>query len=139
MKTNTTKSTSETMSTKQAATYLNLSRVRVLGLGKQGRLVSHKGKIAGTEIPQVLFDAESVRNYVPSRSGGTRAMIVKLPADAMGELEQICQDRGWTLKIKNAKHADAVDANWDADVEDEDDEIELDDVQANAIEELVAA
>jgi hypothetical protein len=99
---------SATMTTKQAATFLNLSRVRVLGLAKQGKLVATKGVIAGTTIPQVLFDAESVKSYVPSRSGGMRAMIVKLPAEQLAELERYCSEQGWTIRAKNVKNVDDV-------------------------------
>lgn len=97
---------STTMTVKQAAYELGLSRVRILGLVKQGKLVGTKSKIAGTDIPQVLIDAASVRSYVPSRSySGERAMIVSLPAEDLAELLKIAEENGWTVRAKNNHNA----------------------------------
>jgi hypothetical protein len=94
----------KTYTTKQTAEILNLSRVRCLGLAKAGKLVATKSNIPGTDIPHVMFDADSVDNYVPSRSNTMRAMIVKLPSDKLDMLETFCRDNGFELKVKNAKH-----------------------------------
>lgn len=93
---------STTMTVKQTANELGLSRVRVLGLVKSGKLVGRKSTIPGTDIPQVLIDTDSVRNYVPSRSyGGQRSMVVSLPADELDELMKIAEENGWTVRAKN--------------------------------------
>jgi hypothetical protein len=109
-----------TMTTKQAAESLGLSRVRCLGLAKQGKLVASHGKIPGTEITQVLFDRASVESYVPTRSSTNRAMVVKLPTTDVAKLTQFCESNGWTLKLKNAKHPEGIviDMNDEMDAED---------------------
>lgn len=98
---------STTMTVKQTANELGLSRVRVLGLVKSGKLVGKKSNIPGTDIPQVLIDTDSVRNYVPSRSySGQRSMIVSLPADELDELMKIAEENGWTIRAKNVHNND---------------------------------
>lgn len=56
------------MTVKQAATYLGLSNVRILGLFKEGKLSGTKGFIEGTNIVQVQLSAASVRSYTKSGS-----------------------------------------------------------------------
>jgi len=90
-----------TVTVKAATEQLGLSRVRVLGLYKQGKLVGTKSTTDGTSIPQVLLDRKSVESYTPSRSTGQRSMIVKLPSEDLDKIEAICQEHGWTLKSKN--------------------------------------
>lgn len=59
------------MTVKQAATYLNLSNVRILGLFKEGKLKGTKTTIAGTNIQQVQLDAASVRSYTKGSRSST--------------------------------------------------------------------
>lgn len=121
----TTKKSSNSMITvKQAAEILNLSRVRILGMFKQGKLEGTKGNIAGTTIPQILLSETSVRNYVPSRSSGTRAMVVKLPAEKLSLLEDFCLENGFELKKKNTKNYSSA-IELDAEEIDELDEEEI--------------
>lgn len=111
-------SSGDTMSVKDAAKVLDLSRVRVLGLYKTGQLTGTKGKVEGTDIPQVRLDRASVENYqaTPRTRNGLRAMVVKLDASDMAELEKICAAHGWTLRAKNAKREDADEIDETEDV-----------------------
>lgn len=86
----------------QVAKQLELSRVRVLGLVKAGTLKGVKTYVAGTNIPLVLIEADSLANYEAGRRfTGQRSMIVNLPASELEELQELCAERGWNLRDKN--------------------------------------
>lgn len=91
-----------TITVREAAERLNLSRVRILGLVKNNTLRGEKVFVQGTNIPIVLIDEDSLKNYSATRKfSGERSMIVNLPADELDELRKICEENGWNLRDKN--------------------------------------
>lgn len=90
------------LTVKETAERLNLSRVRVLGLVKNGTLSGTKQYVQGTNIPLVLIEEDSLNNYSATRKFiGERSMIVNLPSDELDELRKICEENGWNLRDKN--------------------------------------
>lgn len=93
---------SSTVTVREASEMLNLSRVRILGLVKQGVLKGEKEFVSGTNIPIVRIEKSSLSNYNATRKfTGERSMIVNLPADELDELRKICEENGWLVRDKN--------------------------------------